>query len=179
MNNVASLSLYKMANDYESILSQLYNYETGEINAEMDIKLNELSDNIENKCIAVSKWINKLKAEKKQIEFMEAQIAQRKEAYDKEIAASMNYLETNMKRLNISKIKCPFFTIKIKNNPYSTDITDESLIPEKFMKTKEVIKKETKPDRNAIKEEFLKTGIQVAGSYVAQKTKLEILTAEL
>lgn len=177
--NTASLSLYKMAGDYESLMSQLYDYETGEINQEIDAQLNALSDTVENKCIAISKWINKLEAEKKQIEFMEKQISERKGAYEKEIQARFNYLENNMKRLNINKVQCPYFTLRIKSNPFSTDIMDESLIPERFMKTREIVKTETKPDKNAIKEEVLKTGIQVPGAYVAQKTKLEIVTDKL
>jgi hypothetical protein len=69
--------------------------------------------------------------------------------------------------------------LKIKNNPYSTNIVDENKIPERFMRTRIIEKKEIKPDKNAIKEEVLKTGIQIEGAIVEQKTKLEILTDKI
>ncbi len=84
-----------------------------------------------------------------------------------------------MTSFGITEVKCPYFTLRIKNNPYSTDIVSEKDIPEKYMKSREVIKMEVKPDKNLIKEDVLKTGIQVPGAYVAQKTKLEILTDKI
>lgn len=173
--SVVSLSLYKMASDYESLMCNLYDYETGEINMEVDAQLNALSDTVENKCIAISKWINKLESEKKQIEFMEEQIIQRKAAYNKEIQARTIYLENNMKRLGIDKIQCPFFTLKIKTNPYSTEITDATLLPSKFIRKTEKIVVSESPDKNAIKEEFIKTGVPIPGAVVQRNTKLEIL----
>ena len=84
-----------------------------------------------------------------------------------------------MTKQGIKEIKCPFFTIKIKKNPYSTDIIDDELIPTQFMKTKEIIKVETKADKTAIKDEVLRTGEQVPGAYVYQKERLEILTDKI
>ena len=172
--NEKNLILWQIKTEYQSLLSCLYDTETGEINEEVEKKLNELSDSGENKCIAIQKWILNLESEKKQIEIMEEQLALRKSAYEKEIEKRYNYLESNMKGLGIKEISCPYFKIRLKTNPPSTDILDEKLIPEKFIVTKEITKTERKPDRMAIKEEVLKTGVQVPGAFVHQKTKLEI-----
>lgn len=174
-----NVSLWQIKSEYQNLLHNLYDYETGEINQEVDAQLNALSDTAENKCIAIASWIKHMESEKKQIDFMKEEILKREAAYEKEINKRLDYLKTNMEGCGITEVKCSYFTLKIKKNPYSTDIVNEADIPEKFMKTKEVVKIEVKPDKNAIKEEVLKTGIQVPGAQVAQKTKLEILVDKL
>ena len=178
MNN-QSISLYHLGSEYQTLLPQLYDHETGEVNMDIDAQLNALAQTTEKKCIAVASWIESMKSEKKQIEFMKEQILKRESAYDKEINKATDYLDSNMKRCGIKEVKSPYFTIRIKNNPYSTDVFDESLLPERFMKTREIIKTETKPDKNMIKEEVLKTGEQVPGALVQQKTKLEIIVDKI
>jgi hypothetical protein len=179
MSNSQSLSLYHLGKEYQSLLSQLYDPETGEVNEQIDAELTALSPTIDNKCIAVASWIESMRSEKASIEFMKQQILKREAAYDKEINKALTYLDNNMKKFGIKEIKCPYFTIKIKTNPYSTDIEDESQIPERFMRTRVIEKTEIKPDKNAIKEEVLKTGVQIPGALVQQKTKLEILTDKI
>ena len=171
MNN---LSLYQLGTEYQNLFYQLYDHETGEINMDVDAQLAALSKTTEDKCIAVTSWIRKLQAEKREIEFLKEEILKREGAFNKEINRWQDYLKCNMERVGINEVTCPMFTLKIKKNPYSTDIINEELIPERFIKSREIVKFETKPDKNAIKEEVLKTGIQIPGAFVGQKTKLEI-----
>jgi Siphovirus Gp157 len=173
------MSFWQINMQYQGLLSQLYNPETGEVNEEVDAQLTALSTTAENKCIAVASWIKKLESEKKQIEFMKQEVLEREAAYEKEIEKNMSYLKNNMENCGISEVKCQYFTLRIKQNPWSTDVFDESQVPERFMRTREIVKVETKADKVAIKEEVLKTGVQVAGASVARKTKLEILTDKL
>jgi len=172
-------SLWEMKNEYQMLMSQLYDPETGEVNQEVDAQITALSGNAENKCISVASWIKHIQSEKKQIEFMKEEILKREKAYEKEIEKNMGYLKRNMDDFGISEIKCPYFTLRIKTNPYSTDVFDESQVPKKFMRSREIVKIETKPDKNAIKEEVLKTGVQIPGASVQQIRKLEILTDKL
>lgn len=176
MNN---LSLYQLGNEYQNLLSQLYDAETGEVNQEVDEALSALSATTEQKCIAITSWIKKLESDKREIEFMKEEILKREAAFNKEINRWQDYLKTNMERCQITEVKCPYFTLKIKKNPYSTDIFDEAQIPERFMREREIVKVERKPDKNAIKEEVLQTGIQIPGAIVQQNTKLQILTDKI
>lgn len=176
MNN---LSLYQLGTEYQSLLSQLYDHETGEVNEEVDAQLNALSTTTEEKCIAVTSWIKRLESDQNQLEKMVEEILSRGLAFTKEINKWKDYLKTNMERCQITEVKCPYFTLKIKKNPYSTDIFDEAQIPERFMRTREIVKVERKADKNAIKEEVLNTGIQIPGAIVQQNTKLQILTDKI
>lgn len=179
MSAQRSLSLWEIKSEYQSLVSQLYDYETGEINVEVDAQLSALSGSAETKCIALSQWITNLEAEKKQIEYMKDQVLLREAAYNREISKRLNYLEDNMKSMGLKEIKCPYFTLRIKANPYSTEITDQSALPERFIKRTEKVVVTESPDKNAIKEEVLKTGAQIPGANVYQKTKLEISITKL
>lgn len=179
MNTQKNLTLWQLTSEHQKLLNELYDHETGEINEITQAKLDALEPNIEKKCIAVSQYIRKMESDAKELDRLIEEIENRREAYAREVSKYEKYLEFNMKKQGISEIKCPYFTIRIKKNPYSTDIINEDLIPEKFMKTKEIVKVEVKPDKVAIKEEVLKTGEQVPGAYVFQKEKLEILTSKI
>lgn len=172
-------SFWEIKNEYQGLLSQLYDHETGEVNQEVDAQLSALSTTAEDKCIAIASWIKQMESEKKQIEYMHQEIMEREAAYDKAIARNLDYLKRNMEDCGISEVKCKYFTLRIKKNPYATDVYDESQVPEQFMRKREIVKLEIKADKNAIKEEVLRTGVQVPGASVQQKTKLEILTDKL
>lgn len=176
---MSSANLYQLTTEYQKLLPNLYDQETGEVNEEVEAQLNALSLTSEKKFIAVASWIKSMEAEKKEIEFIKKQIEEREAAYDKEINKATNYLDHHMKRCNIKEIKCPLFTIKIKINPPSTEIFDLSQLPEKFIRTRKIEKVEKTGDKAAIKEEVIRTGIQVPGAYVQKKTKLEIITDKI
>lgn len=173
MNNV---NLYKLSAEYQHLLANLYNEETGEIDPFVDAELHALTPTVESKAIAVASWIRTLEDEKRNIEILREELLERETAYHKLIARQEKYLQTCMEMSSTSEVTCPYFTIRIKKNPYSTDIQNEAAIPEEFMRERTVSKTERKPDKTAIKEHVLKTGFQVAGAHVAQKSKLEIVT---
>lgn len=164
MNNT---SLYQLTHEHALLLSQLYDHETGEVNAEVENQLSASSKSVKEKCIAVADYIQHL-------ENSLSQLSERKTAYEKKIRQMENYLQYNMEYHGIDKIECPFFTVRIKTNPYSTEILDEELIPIDYMNYKVIEKIEAKPDKTKIKEQFLKTGLQVPGTYVTKKTQLKI-----
>lgn len=170
----STITLWKISKEYQQLIDQLYDYETGEVNMEVQSRLDELEPSIEKKCIAITSWIRKMQSEERELENLMREVIERRDAYKNKINKCSEYLETNMERCGIKEVKCPYFTIRLKKNPYSTEIVDESLIPKEFMKTREIVKIETKPDKNAIKEEFLK-GNSIPGANVTQKNKLEIL----
>ncbi len=171
MNN---LSLYQLTHEHSLLLSQLYDHETGEVNQEIEEKLTSSSRSVQDKCLSVASYIQHLESEKAKLDHFKKQLAEREDAYDDKIERMHRYLKSNMEYADIERVECPFFTIRIKTNPYSTDIIDESIIPKELINYKIIEKVEAKPDKNAIKEQVLKTGIQVPGAYVSKKTVLKI-----
>ena len=63
MNSLKEVSLWKLTNDHQKLLNELYDHETGEVNEIVQAKLDALEPDIEKKCIAVSQWIRKMESE--------------------------------------------------------------------------------------------------------------------
>jgi hypothetical protein len=177
--SINSLSLYKIGEQYQDLLNKLYDHETGEIDSLVSADLDSLTPSFEQKCLSIGSYIKSLEAEKKEVEYLRQEIIRRDEAYNKKIDRMFDYLHTNMLKCGIKEIKSPYFKLKIKENPYSTEVYDQSQIPEEFVMTKIIQKIETKPDKNKIKDSFLQTGEQIPGTVVTRKTRLEILTDEI
>lgn len=172
-------TLFHLGNEHQKLMDKLYNPETGEIDESVDEQLNAVTGNAHDKCVLLATYMKLLEQQKMQIEFYKQEIAKREAAYDKEIDKFNHYLKFNMERNNLTQLQTPLFTVKIKTNPYSTDITDASKIPEKFIRTTEKTTVTKSPDKNAIKEEVLKTNVQIPGAHVSQKTHLQILTDKI
>lgn len=173
---MSNLSLYNLNKEYQELFFQLYDSETGEVNEEIQARLNALEPSIEKKCVAIASFIKKMEADKQEILNLKEQLKIREMNYDRRIDKLENYLIENMEQLSIKDISCPFFSIKLKKNPHSVEIGNEDLIPEKFKSIRKIVKTEVKVDKKAIKEEFLKTGIIIPGAFVSQKTRLDITT---
>lgn len=180
MISTKELSLWQLTNEHQQLLSQLYDHETGEINEIVQAKLNELEPDIEKKCLAVTKWIRKLESEERELDALRHEVENRMAAYNREVEKYCDYLQDNMEKSGIKEISCPFFKVRLRKNPFGTEILNQDEIPKEFITIKIIPEKiEYKPDKNMIKEEFLRTGKQIPGTNVSQKNKLEILTSKI
>jgi|SRR6188768_2415683 len=163
------MNLYNIANEYQSIISESFDVETGEVNICSIEKLNEITEKIEDKSIAVASYIKNLDAERKAIEEAKKEMAERENSLKKKVEWLTNYLQSSMERCGISEIKSPYFAIKLKKCPFSVDIEDENLITKEYKKVKEVIT----VDKLKIKDDLL-SGIVIAGASLKQNNRLEI-----
>lgn len=174
LEQTKSLSFYKINEKYVELLSQLYDFETGEINAEIDAQLKSLTPSIESRCIAVANYIRSIEADKREIAHLKSELEERERKLSARVDKMEGDLISNMQRYGMQKVECPYFTIKLRKNPYSAEILNMDLIPKEFIRKRTVIKEEVKPDKTAISKSFIETGEQVPGTYVSQKTKIEI-----
>lgn len=76
-----------------------------------------------------------------------------------------------LEQTGIRDVLTPLGTVRLKLNPPSVVVHDETLIPAEYMRTK--VTETTSPDKTAIKE-AIKAGIDIPGCELTQKTKLEI-----
>lgn len=163
------MKLYEITQEYESILSQTFNPETGEVNETALAKLDEIKADIKEKGIAVASYIKNLDAERKAIEEAKIAMAEREERLEKRVSYLTNYLQSNMERCGINEISSPYFAIKLKKCPVSVDIKEEALIPDDYFKTKIV----STLDKARIREELM-AGMKVEGASLKQNLRLEI-----
>ena len=175
MNSDTNLTLWNLTREHQKLLSELYDYTTGEVNEIVQAKIDALFPKVEDKCIAYTHYIRKLESEEQELEKLEKEVKRRRKAYEERIEAIKRRLQTGMESIGISKIECPYFSIRLRKNPYGTEIINDQEIPSHFIKVREKVTVEVSIDKARIKEEVLRTGIQVPGAYVSQKNKLEIL----
>ena len=163
------MKLFEIANEYQSVLSEIYDPETGEFNAIAFEKLDNVIDDVKNKSIAVASYIQNLSAEKEAIANAKKAMAEREARLESRASFLTAYLQSNMERCGINEISCAYFAIKLKKCPVSVDIVNESLLPPEYKKTKEVIS----IDKMKIKEE-LQAGVIIPGVGLKQNLRLEI-----
>lgn len=141
------MKLYEISNKYQLTFNKLENAE--EVNeTDIENELMPIKDEFENKAIAVSSFIKNLEAEAIAIKQAEFNMAQRRKVIENRIASFKNYLLSNMERCDFTQVKCPYFSIKIKDCPESVEITDINKIPDEYMRVKTI----KEPDKAKIKE---------------------------
>jgi hypothetical protein len=163
------MKLYQLTDDYEKVLGELYDDETGEVSETSLSKLNAIGDALENKAIALASFIKNMEAESAAISLAKEAMGLREKRIKDRMEWLKSYLLNNMERTGKTEISCPYFLIKLKKNPVSTEILNEFLLPEKYKKEKLV----TTVDKNKIKAD-IQNGIEVPGATLVQKTKLDI-----
>ena len=163
------MRLFEISGEYQHLLDNLCDPETGEISEQALVKLDEVGQELDKKCIAVASYIKNIDAERKAIEEAKRAMASREAAMDKVVTNLTNYLQTNMERTGKTEVSCPYFAIKIKKCPVSVDVLDEEAIPSEYKKRKEVVS----VDKMKLKEE-LSNGIVIPGVALKQNNRLEI-----
>lgn len=162
---MTTFKLFEISNEYERAIDALL------LNDQADeSKIEELKDIFDNKCINVAKYIKNLEAEQEAISSYMKNLSMREKKLSTKIDSLTIYLKHNMERTGLlDPIKCPEFVIKLRNNPPSLIIDDESLIPELYIVTKEI----KSFDKNAIKKDIL-DGFGVEGARIENKKSLVI-----
>jgi hypothetical protein len=164
-------SLYEISHQYQSIFNSIET-ETGEIAEDTISQLDNLSDMLEDKAIAIASFIKNLRAEGYAVaDAIDAMEVRRMRLLNK-IDYLSAYLKDNLENLGITEIKSsPLFTIKIKKNPVSVFISDEDMVLDNY-KTKE-IKEIIKIDKALLKKD-LSAGLTLPGAELRTNTRLEI-----
>lgn len=163
------MNLYKIANEYQEILSKTFDEETGEINENAVALLEIVKDSMNEKGIAVASYIKNIQAEKKAIAEAKEEMALRESRLNKRIDYLTQYLQSNMERCGINEIKSPWFVIKLKKCPLSVNVINENLITNNYKNTKEI----TTIDKLKIKVDLL-AGAIIPGVELHQNNRLEI-----
>lgn len=163
------MNLYQIANEYQVILEQTFDAETGEINEQAIARLEEVKDDIKSKGIAVASYIKNIDAERKAIEDAKKAMAEREARLDKRVTYLSAYLQANMERCGISEISCAHFVVKLKKCPISVDVLHEDQIPDEYKKVKQVIS----IDKIKIKNEIM-AGVVIPGVALKQNVQLQI-----
>lgn len=160
------LRLYEIANEYEFLLRDLVNEETGVLNEQALARLDELKDPLETKCLNITRLFKNMEAERAAIEKERKAMAAREKSLKKQVKRLKDYLLSNMERCDIKEIKCPQFVVKLQMYP-SVDIFDAEFIPDEYKKISiEFYRSKMNQD--------MKKGIDIPGAILVQRSSIRI-----
>jgi hypothetical protein len=165
---MSMIKLYEVSDQYQFLLNDLYDYETGEVDENILARLNELTDTAENKCINITRLFKSIEATQEAIEKERKSMALRERSLKNQVDRLKDYLLTNMERCEIKKIECPQFSISLQKNPPAVEVVDKDEVPNDYDK-----QKERELDIAKIKED-LKNGVVIPGVRLIQRNSLRI-----
>ena len=145
-------ALYEMTGELISQLSNIQErLESGlEVHQdEIDMVIN-LKDDTENKAIKVAKFVKNLLSDSDQFEAEIKRMQAKKKATDNLANKLKTYLLENMQVLGIDKLGDRVFSVSIRNNPLSVNVTDAVLLPKEY----QVVKVE--PNKKALLDAYKK-----------------------
>lgn len=143
------MKLYEISNDYIKAFNELSEME-GITQDIISDTLSPITDEFNNKAIAITSYFRNLEAETNAIKEAENSMYERRKAIEKKIENIKVYLKSQMISTGINKISCPYFSVTLAKSKNSVNILDSSKIPSEFIREK-VIKEPNK-------ELILKTG---------------------
>lgn len=162
------MKLYELTREYEetlSILSEMDNIDFETIENTLSPIKSSLTDKYKN----VASYINNVESELESLKEHKNNIDSRIKKHQKKINWMREYLKINMERADIKSIKCPFFSISIRDCQPRLVVEDELMLPSEYIKT--VI--ETKVDNESLKRD-LKNGMVCPGAYLQHGKSLTI-----
>ena len=166
-----SISLYEISGELLAAIDRYNSVETDEELAQAEKELTAIDLQFKDKAVAVGKFITGVERTEEAIEQEIARLVQRRDVLRNRREKLTGYLLAQMLATGNAEIKSPVLTLKVKKNPPSVDIVDETKIPEKY---KRVIPEQKAPDKKAILAAH-KQGIGVEGAMVVEdKVHLEI-----
>ena len=160
-------SLYELDQAVLTVLDGglIFDEETGEIYwdednfAQLEIERNAKLEN-------VALYIKSLEAEASAIRTEERSLAERRSIKEKKSERLRDYLTRSMEAFGDKKLETPRVALSFRRSE-QVDVFDESMLPNRFCKTK------TTPDKAAIKK-AIKDGETVEGAILVERQNLQI-----
>lgn len=159
--------LYEITNSYQSLMNEIMNQD--EISSELIDSLNSIQSDFKEKAVNVAAFIKNLEVEADGIEKAIKTMNERHEKIIRKMESLKEYLKHNLESCDTKEIKSPFFDIKIKMNPPSVLIKDETNIPGHYWRAIS-----TKRVDKALIAHDIKSNIYIPGVELVRQTRIDI-----
>ena len=162
-------SLYEINKQIDELLESdfqadedIINYETGEVTT-IDRKLDELELDLKTKLDNIGCYIKNLTSDIEAIRAEEKALAERRRVKENQLERLKNYLADNMKVAGYDKFESARCVLSFRTSK-KVVIQDGAVIPEAFLKRKEIVEPDKKALTDALKEGALFDGITLEES---------------
>lgn len=160
------MKLYELAKAYENIW-ELVDDETMDL-AVLETAIQQIEGQIESKCENIAIIMKELEADIAMFKAEEKRLADRRKALENKHGWLKGYLQGELEKTGINKVKAGVFTVALQNNPPAVDITGE--VPTEFTV---IIPEERRADKKLISE-YLKAGNKVEWARLRQDKSLRV-----
>jgi hypothetical protein len=164
-------ALYNIANQYLQLAEQLADGDFDSSTIADTIEASGIVDNLATKAANIEYVARSAEANHAAIDAEIARLQALKAHRTKIVAGLREYILSNMQRMNIERIECPLFTMKIQKNPASVDVYDQLSIPAEYMVTPEP--PPARVDKKALAT-AMKAGTEIPGARMVQGVRLAI-----
>lgn len=162
-------SLYVLANEYRAVANTI---EDMDLPAEcVRDTLEGLAGDLEAKAANVAMVVRNLETTISAIKEAEEQMKARREALENRAESIKEYIKENMITSKINVISCPYFVLKIQNNPPSVVIGNADAVPSKYINPPEPVP--TSLNKRMMLED-MKNGVDIPGASIIKKQRLVI-----
>ena len=129
--------LYELANNYRN-LTELIDRE----DVEQDLIQNALKEckgDIEEKVDNIVKLIRNTESDIEGYKAEEKRLNARRKSLENTVTSLKNYLDSNLKALNLREVKTKLFSCKYQKSKASVEVLDQEVIPREFIVTEEKV----------------------------------------
>lgn len=161
-----AMRLYDLSSNYIQLVDMLENAEN--IEAVKDT-LDAVEEAFEQKVENIAKLIRSKETELLAVNDELKRLSDRKKRLDKEVEWLSSYVHHELERTGMYEVKSSLFNIRLRNNPPSVNVINETELPMDYIKVEEV----RKVDKRAILEQ-LKNGVSIPGVELVRKRSLSI-----
>lgn len=162
-------SLYVLANEYRVVANTI---EDMDLPAEsIRDTLEGLAGDLEAKAANVAMVVRNLETTISAIAEAEEQMQLRREALENRVGSIKEYIKENMITSGINVISCPYFVLKIQNNPPSIVIDNLDAVPVEYINPPKLLPQS--PNKRLMLE-VMKDGKDIPGARLIQNKRLVI-----
>ena len=162
------MQLYKLTQEMASAIDRYNSVESEEELMLIEQHLTSLSIPFQEKCVGVAHHIQNLEADEVAIDNEIQRLSQLLQRAKRGKEFFKRYLSGAMLATNTDKIETATLKLSFRKSE-SVEVVDESLVPEKYKKRKEVVT----VDKMAIRADW-KVGVGVAGTEIKENKNLQI-----
>lgn len=159
------MNLYDLTDNFNKVYNQIQSGEDSEVYLDT---LNSIEDAIEEKAIGYAKVIKNIESDNQALAEEIKRLQGRKASNENAIKNLKSNLQDSMEQTGKTVFKTPLFSFGIQNNKESTNIIDETKIPEHYFN-----EQPKKLDKRRLLED-MQNGEEIEGADIKQTRSLRI-----
>ena len=132
-------NLYNLTDQFKRAEYYFNNAETEDEMLEAEKYLIEAEADLSEKAENIARLIKNFEAERESFKKESDRLAAKAKSFDNKVTNLKRYLKDNLEVAGVDKVKGNLFTVSLRNNPISLDLSSEQHIPMAFKRTPEPV----------------------------------------